>query len=136
MVYSRFLFVVPLLVLAQMMVERAWGGKPGTFLNRELFPNTMQPGRGSQARRAANERLGGGGRTVRRPGLGCVDRGQSGFTGWLGRATWERSGTSTTWAGWWYALISLPILFFLLFRWLWVFVLWASFLFRVSQIDL
>jgi hypothetical protein len=39
-------------------------------------------------------------------------------------------------AGWWYALISLPILFFFLFRWLWIFILWSSFLFRVSRIEL
>jgi hypothetical protein len=50
-------------------------------------------------------------------------------------ATWERVG-ATTLAGWWYALVSLPILGFLLLRWLWVFLLWAWLLFRVSRLDL
>ena len=51
-------------------------------------------------------------------------------------STWERAGTTITAAGWWYILVSLPILFFLLLRWVWVFLLWAAFLFRVSRLDL
>ena len=45
-------------------------------------------------------------------------------------------GTTITPAGWWYILVSLPILFFLLLRWVWIFLLWAAFLFRVSRLDL
>ena len=51
-------------------------------------------------------------------------------------STWERAGTTITAAGWWYILVSLPILFFLLLRWVWIFLLWAAFLFRVSRLDL
>ena len=32
--------------------------------------------------------------------------------------------------------MSLPILFFFLLRWLWIFLIWAGFLFRVSRLDL
>ena len=39
-------------------------------------------------------------------------------------------------AGWWYILVSLPILVFFLLRWVWIFMLWAWFLFRVSRLDL
>jgi hypothetical protein len=45
-------------------------------------------------------------------------------------------GTAITAAGWWYILVSLPILFFLLLQWVWIFLLWAMFLFRVSRLDL
>lgn len=45
-------------------------------------------------------------------------------------------GTTITLAGWWYIVVSMPILLFLLLRWAWVFVLWAGFLFRVSRLDL
>ena len=53
-----------------------------------------------------------------------------------GESTWERSGAAITLAGWWYIMVSLPILFFFLLRWLWIFLLWALFLFRVSRLDL
>jgi hypothetical protein len=32
--------------------------------------------------------------------------------------------------------VSLPILYFLLLRWIWVFLLWSGFLFRISRLDL
>jgi hypothetical protein len=51
-------------------------------------------------------------------------------------STWERMGTTITAAGWWYILVSLPILFFLLLRWIWIFLIWAAFLFRISRFDL
>lgn len=50
-------------------------------------------------------------------------------------SSWEYNGT-TTLAGWYYALVSLPILYFFLFRWLWIFLLWGWFLFLVSRLDL
>jgi hypothetical protein len=53
-----------------------------------------------------------------------------------GESTWERSASHITLAGWWYILVSLPILFFFLMRWLWIFMLWSWFLFRVSQLNL
>ena len=47
-----------------------------------------------------------------------------------------RLGESITPAGWWYILISLPVLYFFLTCWLWLFLLWAWFLFRTSRLDL
>ncbi|MDM9384974.1 hypothetical protein QUB80_30415 [Chlorogloeopsis sp. ULAP01] len=41
-----------------------------------------------------------------------------------------------TLAGWWYALLSLPIYQFLLYRWLWRFLLWFRFLWRISRLHL
>ncbi|RKH43035.1 hypothetical protein D7X96_34505 [Corallococcus interemptor] len=41
-----------------------------------------------------------------------------------------------TLAGWWYLAVSMPILRFLLLRWLWRGVLWARFLFKVSRLPL
>ncbi|WP_404362513.1 hypothetical protein ACIHQR_21640 [Corallococcus coralloides] len=41
-----------------------------------------------------------------------------------------------TLAGWWYLAVSMPLLRFLLFRWLWRGVLWARFLFKVSRLPL
>ncbi len=39
-------------------------------------------------------------------------------------------------AGWWYLWLSLPLLRFLLLRWLWRSALWTVFLFRVSRLPL
>ena len=50
-------------------------------------------------------------------------------------SSWEYDG-STTPAGWYYALVSLPVLYFFLLRWLWIFLLWGWFLFLVSRLDL
>lgn len=41
-----------------------------------------------------------------------------------------------TLAGWWYLLVSSPILQILLYRWLWRFGIWAAFLYRLSRIRL
>jgi hypothetical protein len=51
-------------------------------------------------------------------------------------SSWEMLGKTITPAGWWYVVVSLPILFFFILRWVWIFLLWSSFLFRVSRLDL
>ncbi|MBS0267164.1 MAG: hypothetical protein JSS02_34890 [Planctomycetes bacterium] len=51
-------------------------------------------------------------------------------------SSWERPTGELSLAGWWHAGISLPILYFFIFRWLWIFLTWTRFLFRVSRIDL
>ena len=53
-----------------------------------------------------------------------------------GDSSWERTGSAITAAGWWHMLVSLPILYFFMFRWLWVFLIWSRFLYRVSRLDL
>jgi hypothetical protein len=53
-----------------------------------------------------------------------------------GSSSWERTETALTPAGWWHMLVSLPILYFFLFRWIWVFLCWAIFLWRVSRLVL
>ncbi|WP_145979460.1 hypothetical protein [Ramlibacter tataouinensis] len=39
-------------------------------------------------------------------------------------------------AGWWYMLVSMPLLLLLVVGWLWRLVLWTSFLIRISKLDL
>ena len=45
-------------------------------------------------------------------------------------------GATPTLAGWWFLLVSSAILNIILIRWLWRFLLWVGFLFRVSRIPL
>lgn len=53
-----------------------------------------------------------------------------------GDSSWERSGGAFTIAGWWHMLVSLPILYFFLGRWILIFSVWAWFLFRISRLAL
>jgi hypothetical protein len=50
--------------------------------------------------------------------------------GWFGSA----SGRSA--AGWWYVLVSLPLLLVVVLGWLWRLVLWARLLTRIARLDL
>jgi hypothetical protein len=49
---------------------------------------------------------------------------------------WQVVGDDLTLAGWWYLLISLPVMRFLALRWLWRMVLWAWVLWKVSRLEL
>lgn len=51
-----------------------------------------------------------------------------------GSSSWERAGSAVTVAGWWHMLVSLPILYFFLLRWLMVFGVWSHFLYQVSRL--
>ena len=53
-----------------------------------------------------------------------------------GDSSWERAGGAITLAGWWHMLVSLPILYFFLLRWIWIFIIWARFLLKVSRLEL
>ena len=62
-----------------------------------------------------------------RPGLPTAQE----ITTWRGTA----EGGLTA-AGWWYALVSLPMFRFLLWRWLWRLFIWAALLWQTSKIQL
>ena len=68
-----------------------------------------------------------------RPGYG-------GFLFDISDKTWLQpvSGNtnSLSLAGWWYLLVSAPVFQFVLFRWLWRYLLWSTFLFRLSRMRL
>jgi hypothetical protein len=39
-------------------------------------------------------------------------------------------------AGWWYLMVSSPMFQVVLYRWIWRFLIWAAFLFRISRLSL
>ena len=49
---------------------------------------------------------------------------------------WQVAGDGMTMAGWWYLIISLPVMRFLALRWLWRLLLWAWVLWKVSRLEL
>ena len=136
-ILSRFLFVVPLLALAEILVARSLGVQARQFLKSGIVPEreTIQ----LEAAQAEVIKL----REsvvaevlilVLALALAIVVRVVIRFGS--GESTWERTAAGITLAGWWYILVSLPILFFFLLRWLWIFLLWSWFLFRVSRLGL
>jgi hypothetical protein len=46
------------------------------------------------------------------------------------------SGITMTWAGWWFVIFCVPLMQFLILRWLWRSFLWAQFLWRMSRLKL
>ena len=46
------------------------------------------------------------------------------------------SGITMTWAGWWFVLFCVPLMQFLILRWLWRAFLWAQFLWRMNRLKL
>ncbi len=55
-------------------------------------------------------------------------------------STWQflvsSSGATRTLAGWWYVIVSIPVVTFLMFRWVWRYLIWCWFLWRTSRLDL
>ncbi|MCX5913149.1 MAG: hypothetical protein NTV04_14620 [Deltaproteobacteria bacterium] len=55
-------------------------------------------------------------------------------------STWQilvfPSGATRTMAGWWHVFVSLPIVQFLMVRWLWRYLIWCWLLWRISRLDL
>jgi hypothetical protein len=136
-IYSRFLFVVPLLSLAEIMVETSLGMQAPYFLESGIVPEGARPqfeSAKAEVSRLRDSVVAEGVILVLAVTISVMMRVVVGLGS--GESTWERSGTAITLAGWWYILVSLPILGFFLLRWLWVFLLWAWFLFRVSRLDL
>ena len=136
-ILSRFLFVLPVLALAEIVVARSLNVQARQFLASGVVPAEENVkfeaakaeairGRESVAAEAVMVVLAVSTaiimRVFIRPGSA--------------ESTWEWSEAGITLAGWWYILISLPILFFFLLRWLWIFLLWARFLFRISRLGL
>jgi hypothetical protein len=61
-------------------------------------------------------------------------------TAFLHISTWYAlrtdAGISLTWAGWWFVLFCVPLMQFLVLRWVWLLFLWAQFLSRMNSLNL
>jgi hypothetical protein len=135
-VHARFLFVVPLLELAELVVAVSLATQ-ARHLSEMGIVSEREQARFAFAREQAIALRGvwfaEGTILVLSLTISLVSR----FLGFSeGDSSWERLGPALTAAGWWYMLVSLPVLFFFLLRWIWVFVVWSWFLFKVSRLDL
>jgi hypothetical protein len=139
-IYARFLVGMPLLVLSERIIDDRLA-----LAVRYLHSTDLAGERAAQAMEGALRKLD---RALDSPipeGLLLVG---SFLLAWLNshailglpvsswRQTTAGAGWSTTLAGRWLDLVSLPLFNFLVFRWLWRIGLWSIFLGRVSRMDL
>ena len=142
-VHARFLLALPLLILAELGVHLRMRRLLAQFVARDLIPDPDRP--------RVNAALGSAMRLrnslaaellliVLIVGLGIRVRGYIAVdaSSWAeGTAAGSGSGfANLSLAGWWHALVSLPIFQFLLVRWYFRMFIWARFLWQLSRIDL
>ncbi|MFO0885338.1 MAG: hypothetical protein U0894_14315 [Pirellulales bacterium] len=136
-VQARFLFVLPLLELGKVIVGRSLVAQANQFLRVGLIPKEFVPRfQAVQAWAVAwrESKFILAVTLVLSVALAIYTRVALGFS--AGSSSWERVSGMITPAGWWYMLVSLPVLYFMLLRWVWIFFLWGAFLFGVSRIPL
>ncbi len=136
-ILSRFLFVLPLLALAEIVVARSLKVQAHQFLASGIVPEEEMD-KFDEAKAEAIRLRG----SVIAEGVIVVLAVTTAIIMRVvirlgaGDSTWERTAEGITLAGWWYILVSLPTLGFFLLRWLWIFLIWSWFLFRVSRLSL
>jgi hypothetical protein len=137
----RLLVAAPLLILAEVRVHRVMPQIVGMFVERSLIPAAARAQ--FDAAIASAMRL----RNSVVPELLLIvfvysvglpfvwrDRVALGVTSWY--ATVESGSLQPSLAGWWAALVSMPVFQFLALRWGFRFFIWARFLWQVSRTKL
>ena len=141
-VHARFLLALPLLILAELTVHLRMRRLLAQFVLRDLIPDAerhrVEAAIGSAIRLRNSlpaELL----LIVLIFGLGIPLRGYLAVdanTWTAGSAPGGSGFVNLSLAGWWHALVSLPIFQFLLVRWYFRMVIWTRFLWQVSRINL
>jgi hypothetical protein len=140
-VHVKFLVVIPLLVVAELVVHQRMRTVTTTFRDRDLIPDSAE--NRLQAAIASAYRLRNSISAevlliafVYTIGVTIIWR----HYATLDAATWYATpgadGSRLTFAGMWYGYVSLPIFQFLLCRWYYRIFIWARLLWQVSRIEL
>jgi hypothetical protein len=138
--HVRYLVALPLLILAELVVHLRLKDAVGQFLQRRIVPPEEHPRFGDIAASAMRLRNSVSVEVilfalVYTVGHYVWQQGQTVSTAtWFASAT--ESGPQLTWAGFWYAWISIPIFQFILLRWYFRLVLWIRLLWQVSRLEL
>jgi len=140
-VHIRFLVAVPLMIVAEVVVNRRLHPIAQTFLDRNLIPEDAKA-RFEEAIRAALRLRDS---VLAEVLLILIVYAVGVLIVWrhytaLNADTWYGSSSATgsrlSLAGAWYGYVSLPLFQFLLVRWYFRVVIWARFLWQVSRIKL
>jgi hypothetical protein len=139
-VHARLLFSLPLMVLAEVVVYVRMRAIAAQFLERQIITPRVRPAFDqvlSSAMRMRNSVAAEvamvllvllAGPWIWRVGLALAS------DTWYAIVT--AAGMTPTWAGRWYAFVSVPIFQFILLRWYYRIFIWCRFLFQVSRLDL
>lgn len=144
--HVRFLFALPLLVLAEIGVDARIRPVPETFVQRGLVPPIELPRLRAaidRARRRRDSRIAEGVMLLIVFALAAwqLGGGHVGLEGpLLDGVSWHvlpaSSGGGRSLAGLWFALVSLPVFQFLTLRWYYRILVWAGLMWRVSRLAL
>jgi hypothetical protein len=136
----RFLLALPLLIAAELVVHRRIRPAVGQFLQRGIVPAEARPSFDAIVAAAMRLRNSVAAELILVALVYTV-----GHYFWrqqqaLPAATWFASPTDSglrlTWAGAWYAWVSIPIFQFILARWYFRLFVWVRFLWQVSRLEL
>lgn len=139
--HTRFLVVLPLLIVAELVVHQRMHRVLPQFLERNLIPENAIAR--FETAKASAFRLRNS--TLAEVLLIALVYGVGILIVWrqyvaLDAATWyatsSADGAKLSFAGMWYGFVSLPMLQFLLCRWYFRLFIWARFLWQVSRIQL
>jgi hypothetical protein len=137
--HVRFLVALPLLIVAEIVVNQRMRGVLGGFINRKLIPDRDRR-RFDQAIQAAmrlrNSVIAELLLIALVYGVGIMLRDYIAVdvSTWAAGTAGGSSQFST--AGWWNAFVSLPVFQFVLVRWYFRLAIWTRFLWHVSRIEL
>jgi len=139
--HARLLVALPLLIVAELVVNRRMGATVRQFFDRGLIPD---------AARAKFDGCIGSAMRLRNSvaaevlliafvyivGVGFIWRTQVALdvASWYGVSA--NGALRSSLAGWWLGCVSLPVFQFLLLRWYFRMFLWARFLWQVSRLEL
>jgi hypothetical protein len=138
--HARFLFALPLLFLAEMIIAPRVRTIIQHFRNQGIIPSADLPKFEAAINRAALQR------DSRLPELiililvVIVNVTGLRVTITTETSTWAMlltdAGPARTIAGWWQDIISIPIYQIVLYRWVWRLIIWSMFLWKVAQLKL
>ncbi len=135
----RFLLVVPLMIVAERVIDARVTGALRDLAGSGLVADRTVPAFETmlrRARRLSNSALAEvAGLAVVIVGVAYLRLELSGsLDGWQFQPSSE--GVTRSLAGWWYILVSIPIFQFLFYRWTWRYLVWSWMLWRISRLDL
>lgn len=138
--WARFFIAIGLFMLSEQQIEYGLNGKLGRLVRAPVIAPDCFEAAASAVVRAL--RL----RDSRAAEIICLGLAIVGTGVWLTRLTASRhsswaveiagDGAHVTLAGWWSVICSAPFFYFLLFRGLWRYIVWAMLLWRIASLKL
>jgi hypothetical protein len=138
--WARFFIATGLFLLAEQQVEYGLNGKLGQLVRAPILAPSSFEASANALVKALKLRSSGVAEIV------CLGLGIVGTLVWLRNligaetSTWAvqvaDDGPHVTLAGWWSVVCSAPLFYFLLFRGLWRYIVWAMLLWRIASLEL